>query len=84
MKHTHKATLDNKAAKGDTVKTKWVVAKIHPTNDHFQYLRKRRWADWVNHPSDAAIFDSQFDAYRALSTHNFFDFTSGAFIATVS
>ena len=85
MKHTHKATLDNNPAKGDTMKMKWVVIRLRPTNDlYFQFLRKRRWWDWVNNTSDAAIFDSQFAASCALSVHNTFNFAGGAFVAKLS
>ena len=82
MKRTQTNKVGNKV---ENTNTKWVVARIHPTNDHFQFLRARKWWDWVNHPSDAAIFNSQFDASRALSVHEDFATYGGeAFVATLS
>lgn len=81
MKRTQKK--DN-GIRGENTKPKWVVAQVHSTNDHFQFLRVRRWWDWVNHPSEAAIFDSRNAAYRALSVHKNFNFASDAFVATLS
>ena len=80
MKRTHK----NKA--GNTVENtnpKWVIARVHPNNDHFQFLRVRRGADWTNNASEAATFDSRWKAFGALSHYNFFDFMRGAMIMTI-
>ncbi len=81
MKRTQKKAH---AIREENTKPKWVVAKVHPTNDHFQFLRRRKWWDWVNHPGEAAIFDSRFAACRALSIHQNFNYASGAFVATLS
>ena len=81
MKRTQKK---ENGIRGENTKTKWVVAQVHPTNDHFQFLRARKWWDWVNNTGEAAIFDSQIAAYRALSVHKNFNFASDAFVATLS
>ena len=70
--------------RGDNRQTKWVIARVHPTNDHFQFLHARKWVDWGNHPSEAAIFDSRWAAYGKLSTHNTYGFLSDAFVSTLS
>ena len=81
MKRTQKK---ENGIRRENTQTKWVVAQVHPTNNHFQFLRVRRWWDWVNHPGEAAIFDSRNAACRALSVHNNFNFASDAFVATLS
>ena len=37
MKRTQKK---ENGIRGENTKTKWVVAQVHPTNDHFQFLRR--------------------------------------------
>ena len=81
MKRTQKK---ESGSRGEQTKTKWVVAQVHPTNAHCQFLRARKWWDWVNNTSEAAMFDSRFAADRALSVHKHFNFASDAFVATLS
>ena len=80
MKRTHN---NNVASKVDNTNPKWVVARVHPANEHFQFMRIRRWHDWTNSASAAAIFDSRDAALSALVSHNYFDHMDGAFISEI-
>lgn len=47
--------------------TRYVIARVHPTNDHFQYIRSRRGYDYTNSLTEALVFDSPYDANGVLS-----------------